>query len=460
MRTCPSYLQGILITTLPQTIQDAILVTRRLGLRYLWVDSLCIIQDLEEDKLEQLGRMHAIYSNSYVTIAACSAANCDEGFLQTEKFHTEEQEPSTIPFGTNGGHITFQKYIDPFLDLRIGEGNPMPLKTESINTRAWTFQEQYLSRRILFFSKTLVFWQCCELAGKGGPRVREYYLGQDISRRTLREPTVGDWKDVVHQYSTRNMSDPIDKLPALSSIMTYFASRTNSHYVAGICVAELPYQLCWERCLAGDSSSRPKAWRAPSWSWACVNNAVRFTPQNECKFQPSFNTIELGCSVLDCQATPFSDIAPFGQVTSGFIRVRGRILRCQPIYDTSTSWNHKYRLQEFLPAAGQSEGGEIKFDALSKSFFETGWLDGPHQILTSQGSQPWDELVYCLLLCLQKRTVYRFEVEPAHKEVWWPFGLALRRTGDGDFHRIGIFHGNGSSLQAFSEVEPDTIRII
>jgi hypothetical protein len=131
------------------------------------------------------------------------------------------------------------------------------------------------------------------------------------------------------------------------------------------------------------------------------------------------------------------------------------------MYGSSLFRFRKYRLEEFLPAAGQSEGGEIEFDAMNKSAAETGWLSGPHEILTSQGIQPWDDPVYCLLLCTQKQPVYHSEARPpCNEEVWWPFGLALRKTGNGDFHRVGIFHGNGSSLQAFSEVEPETIRII
>jgi hypothetical protein len=402
--------------------------------------------------------MHSIYSNAYITIAACSAANCNEGFLQARNPDIKPDEtPSRVPFGSTGGHVTLQKYVHPVFDFLIGQGGLAPLR-ESINKRAWTFQEQYLSRRMLFFSKTLVFWLCCEFLGKEGPRVREHYLGTELSRRVLRQPTLADWTRVVKEYSVRSMSDPHDKLPALSSIITYFASRTHSRYVAGICVAELPYQLCWKLSTAGE---RPTVWRAPSWSWASVDVPVYFPPKNELNFHPACSSIKLGCSILDCQATPLSAAAPFGQVSSGFLQVRGRMLRCQPVYDSGENRTLMYRIQEFIPATGQTEGGELDFDALNKSFFDPGYPHGPHGVSTSQGDEPWEEPVYCLLLCTQQRTIRYSEVQqPRNEEVWWPFGLALRKTGNGDFHRVGLFHGNGSSLKAFSEVGPETIRII
>jgi hypothetical protein len=73
-------LNGIDTSLLPQTIQDAVTVTRRLGIQYLWVDSLCIIQDSDDDKAHEIGRMSQIYSNAYVTISASSSAKCTTGF--------------------------------------------------------------------------------------------------------------------------------------------------------------------------------------------------------------------------------------------------------------------------------------------------------------------------------------------------------------------------------------------
>lgn len=75
------HLQGIAVNSLPQTIQDAVRVYRELGLRHLWVDSLCIIQDDRKDWAQKVDRMRKVYQFSRVTIATHSAASCKEGFL-------------------------------------------------------------------------------------------------------------------------------------------------------------------------------------------------------------------------------------------------------------------------------------------------------------------------------------------------------------------------------------------
>jgi hypothetical protein len=79
-----SHSSNISLSTLPQTIQDAVLCAHKLGLKYLWVDSLCIIQDSTEDREREISRMAQIYKNAFVTISAARAKGCHEGFLKTE----------------------------------------------------------------------------------------------------------------------------------------------------------------------------------------------------------------------------------------------------------------------------------------------------------------------------------------------------------------------------------------
>lgn len=81
-----SYEQGIAASLLHSTIRDAIYVTHMLGFRWLWIDSLCIIQDSDEDKAHEIGRMHHIYRYSHLTIMAASANGVSESFLQERPF--------------------------------------------------------------------------------------------------------------------------------------------------------------------------------------------------------------------------------------------------------------------------------------------------------------------------------------------------------------------------------------
>lgn len=91
-----SYQKRIPLHSLPKTVQDAIFTTRQLGLQYLWVDSLCIVQDSTDDKAFEIANMGEIFRNATVTTLAASAKACDEGFLQDRP---PPQYPLSLPEG-------------------------------------------------------------------------------------------------------------------------------------------------------------------------------------------------------------------------------------------------------------------------------------------------------------------------------------------------------------------------
>jgi hypothetical protein len=93
--TLGAFRAGIPASELPKSLGNAIIATRKLGLRYLWIDSLCIVQDDKKDKAEEISEMPQIYQNAYVTISAASAANCHDGFLHVRKL-------------AKSGHATFK----------------------------------------------------------------------------------------------------------------------------------------------------------------------------------------------------------------------------------------------------------------------------------------------------------------------------------------------------------------
>lgn len=82
----------IVIEGLLPAYQDAINVTRRLGLRYLWIDSLCIIQDEIDDKRTQISQMGTIYKNSYLTIAADGLKDHTQSFFSTRNWRWRAHE--------------------------------------------------------------------------------------------------------------------------------------------------------------------------------------------------------------------------------------------------------------------------------------------------------------------------------------------------------------------------------
>lgn len=139
-------------TKLPKTFQDAITLTRELGQRYLWIDSLCIIQygdNFEDWKIESK-RMASVFSNAYCTIAATSAKDSTKGFLN--RMTSEPLEPRYLKVKTSShGLVYISKDLDDYhkdVELSI------------LNQRAWVLQERALSRRIIHFTDNQTYWEC------------------------------------------------------------------------------------------------------------------------------------------------------------------------------------------------------------------------------------------------------------------------------------------------------------
>lgn len=153
------------IETIPQTIADAVEITRLLGISFLWVDALCIVQDDEDDKKAQIGNMANIYGSAFLTIIAASGGDSCSGLpgLRAGSRDFEQREVVVIPPTRNqiglalstmcqSQQVSFDEFQHPeeFVDL-----------DRSIwNSRGWTLQERALSRRNLIFTRQQVIWAC------------------------------------------------------------------------------------------------------------------------------------------------------------------------------------------------------------------------------------------------------------------------------------------------------------
>lgn len=142
-------MKGFLVKELPQTFQDAINVTRGLGQLYLWIDSLCIIQGEGGDWATEATKMEAVFKNAYYTIAATSAEDSTEGFLN----RLEEKGPQyvMVPNSSQGKVYIYTSIVEDF-DGDVIKG--------VLNTRAWVLQERALSRRTIHFTKRQTYWEC------------------------------------------------------------------------------------------------------------------------------------------------------------------------------------------------------------------------------------------------------------------------------------------------------------
>ncbi|KAL2060308.1 hypothetical protein VTL71DRAFT_9703 [Oculimacula yallundae] len=327
-----SWTQSIPFTDLPKTIQDGIICTRRLGLKYLWVDRLCIIQDNAADITQEITAMPEVYKLAYLTLSASSAVSSQDGFLQSREEANYQLSRSRIalpykcPDGSIGSIalVTHREY-----------SHAMMPNTTPVDARAWTMQEQRLSSRLLQFCSYHLLWRCNSMervhehSETSSSNVDRPMTDHDRSFPIDPVPEDENWESILKDYTGRALSYSGDKLVAISAVAQDTPRRLNSHEtseieaprcLAGLWEHHLPYALCWRRlCDDEDLSPRPTSYRAPSWSWAAVDGFIYEYPS---KIQDG-QSIQI--VILECVVTPMAKIAPFSAVLSGYLRVRGRV---------------------------------------------------------------------------------------------------------------------------------------
>lgn len=258
------------VDSLSRTIKEAIQVTRKINLKYLWVDAICIVQDSQEDKNIELANMCKIYQNALVTIVAANAANANQGFLEDRA----PPEPATkIPFwGPDGKLGTASLRLEGWYD----DGN------EPINVRAWTFQERLLSPRLLIYASHTLQYQCNQDTVNLGDSINlpsglSAWRVPPASARLNVQAAGRTWGHIISMYSARRLSYLEDKLTALAGMAEAFQQQASGDYLAGLWSGDmLPRLLLWQASRTDDYAPCPM-YTAPSWSWASLNSPVFFS---------------------------------------------------------------------------------------------------------------------------------------------------------------------------------------
>nr|ADT63909.1 HET domain protein pin-c1 [Neurospora crassa] len=311
---------------LPRTFRDAIEITRKLGHRYLWIDSLCIIQDDEQDWAYEAALMAKIYSHAFCMLSALSSNDSSEGLrlepLDEDSSYMDLMTTShASPAGGSG--IIKSDMDESFIWFRISihleawdiiyGGKSYHDTISPLCTRAWTLQESRLSRRVIYFAKHQVLWMCEELEGTAqrpwnhpiysawGPellfkewpglkeRLESLTLVQDrdgnpvpsaVTVTSLLLAYRGEWSwwEMVRDYSSRLITKVTDRLPALSGLAKFHQRNyfSGQRYVAGLWSARLEKELLWD-VRSNLSTQRPAEFIAPSWSWASIDGGVNLT---------------------------------------------------------------------------------------------------------------------------------------------------------------------------------------
>ncbi|KAK3386564.1 heterokaryon incompatibility protein-domain-containing protein [Podospora didyma] len=297
------------IPDLPPTFWDAIDFTRRLNIAFIWIDSVCIIQDNETDWAEQSGLMCDIYRNSYLTLCATSSAHDNAGCYSTATSGsvTRLSTPIELIFPTpDGASQTRTVYVcaenslcathwqDTFWTPNMDMNRHARHKRKDFSpifpllSRAWAFQERLLSPRLVHFTCGELRWECtewssceCEFTSTAKPLMRCIFqlaisgITTKTSPGTLNLITL--WHLIVGQYVTLTLTKETDVLPALSGVARIFQGRRpGDEYLAGLWRESLIPDLAWAVSKPGKHGTfarRVSDARIPTWSWASLRTS-------------------------------------------------------------------------------------------------------------------------------------------------------------------------------------------
>lgn len=355
--------RGMLISCLPPNFQDAIYITRKLGFRFLWIDSLCIVQKCPYDWDREAPLMNRVYSNAFLTLGAMSSPDAHGGLFRARDARRLGPSPFRLHLGGEG-------VVDCLVarsDLWEAEIRRAPL-----TQRAWVVQERVLAPRSLYFAQSQLFWECRELhACETFPGGVPVALVSDIpeaaasgavvsvkafrqTARALRGRSVAElrasfggarelgdfrqhesayqvWNEILGMYARCGLSDARDKLVAISGVAKEFADAVGDEYVAGLWRENLVNGLLWQvwdldECMnkyeehRKDPARRPAGYRAPTWSWASVDAPMTRMDPHEPEFSGEY------VEVLGVHVEPEGG-DPTGRLRHACLRVSGRLIK-------------------------------------------------------------------------------------------------------------------------------------
>jgi hypothetical protein len=280
---------AITSANLSKTIKDAIRVCQDIGIRYLWVDALCIIQDDNgPDKMRQIKNLHHIYMNASVTIVATFGDSANAGLPGVDP---DSKKPRQLLARIQG-----LKFVKQSLDLDNF------LSQTHWKTRAWTFQEFLLSPRRLVFTGKAIYFSCAHGVRSEdltNPSHSSGLLYKGDFRRSGYDFQLEDklnwttYAELVSNYTARQLTNQTDILPAFAALSKVLQEELffDAPFVSGLPISSLDAALLWRRCLGCDScrntsrglkKSGGKFYMlspfAPSWSWASWIGHVQYSP--------------------------------------------------------------------------------------------------------------------------------------------------------------------------------------
>lgn len=253
------HLASIPWSYLPSTFRDALNLVSALGLQYIWIDSLCIIQDDKRDWEHEAVRMSSVYRKAFLVIAAVNSKDSTEGLVGPQLPLPIFRCPITVHNGP---------------DQSIQQANMLPIPGGSnpsvegpLQERAWAFQEWYLGRRIVFFTSKGVKWKCNEVELDTRGNFRDLGLYETFS-----------WLHCLTYYSEKKLTVPSDRIIALHGIAEKLKEDRDDSFAAELGIWEhgLAEQLLWKH----EGVPQHDFPGLPSWCWAATGRGKDWVTRN------------------------------------------------------------------------------------------------------------------------------------------------------------------------------------
>ena len=279
------------VHSLPQTVTDAIEVVKGMGERYLWTDALCILQENTKEALEQISYMDRVYSGALCTIVAAQGATANSGIEGIRQhFVPEVGQPASQQRKLQQVQVGLKGDMSLVAPLAAQDHK---VDDSVWNTRAWTFQERLLSRRLIIFTHGQMIWHCRKMicredmsvADSGVPypplqwlSLKPQHLGVDtgskridgsteITRhgatRLVRSAVFAEYTRAIEEYTHREISYQSDVLNAFAGLLHIFSRFFRSKTLLGLPESLLDVALLWR-----PTRQLQRRSGFPSWSWA------------------------------------------------------------------------------------------------------------------------------------------------------------------------------------------------
>lgn len=483
---------GIKLSELSRTFRHAVQITRGLGIRYLWIDSLCIIQDDMKDWEIESAKMADVYMNSQLNIAATHSSS-GKGGCFAERWSLDSLNQVELNVGVDvliepdeDEEVEYKIYVRNALHVAHDHSTRSMDYTNTIElaspllSRAWVFQERLLSVRTLHFHAEELIWECGSGISCECSRLEDFQGGDpdgllqhneseqlkmiytSISSSTSTESQILDiWLELVREYCSLKLTKQIDRLTALSGLASRVAIRLSGDYLAGIWFQDLPRALCWAR--ASDYRNKHPTFRdpdayAPSWSWASIWN-----DRNDLPFV-NYDLVKVRGFVADtrCQIQDWncsrSMTNPYGLCRNTWLKIRAPLINATFVADevetdpSALEWAEKKNILQYIRK--KAVRSMVRFGEESFEFSP----DCADADLNATNIKHRDS-VFCVLLGHSKLTRKEFmeqwpaqylspaskvstEQEPIHLPAAYSLVLAEK---NGEYERIGMLVHRGGS---------------